>query len=297
MGVSAPHHVPPTKSDEEPKISPALTVTPSRPSRTAVLTAVARALHREEPPPWVLDDPLAMGLAGDDGPAVARRVRTELSPESLLSFTGWVCVRARLPEDIVEKSVEQGVEQYVILGAGLDSFAYRRSDLVSHLRVYEVDHPASQAWKRQRLAEMGVRPPANLTYAPIDFEHQTLRRGLTTAGFDFAAPAAFSWIGVTMYLTVEAIRSTLATIATCAPGTRIVMTYNQPLSALHGIALELDSAIRTFATEAGEPFLSLFIPQEIGAPLRESGVADIMDFGPEEAAPTSFSGRTEGRCP
>ena len=275
--------------------SPSLTVTPRRPSRTAVLTAIARALHREEPPPWVLDDPLAMGLAGDDGPVVARRFRTELSTESLLSFTRWVCVRARLPEDIVEKAVEQGVEQYVILGAGLDSFAYRRSDLVSHLRVYEVDHPASQAWKRQRLAEMGVRPPANLTYAPIDFEHQTLRRGLTTAGFDFAAPAVFSWIGVTMYLTVEAIRSTLGTIATCAPGTRIVMTYNQPLSALHGIALELDSAIRAFATEAGEPFLSLFIPKEIEALLREIGFADIMHFGPEAAVRTYFPGRADVR--
>src|SRR5467141_2376379 len=229
--------------------SPSLTVTPRRPSRTAVLTAVARALHREEPPPWVLDDPLAMGLAGDDGPAVARRFRTELSTESLLSFTRWVCVRARLPEDIVEKAVEQGVEQYVILGAGLDSFAYRRSDLVSHLRVYEVDHPASQAWKRQRLAEMGVRPPANLTYAPIDFEHQTLRRGLTTAGFDFGAPAVFSWIGVTMYLTVE----------------------------------------------AGEPFLSLFIPKEIEALLRKIGFADIMHFGPEEAVRTYFPGRTDVR--
>jgi len=141
-----------------------LTVTPRRPSRTAVLTAIARALHREEPPPWVLDDPLAMGLAGDDGPVVARRFRTELSTESLLSFTRWVCVRARLPEDIVEKAVEQGVEQYVILGAGLDSFAYRRSDLVSHLRVYEVDHPASQAWKRQRLAEMVCdHPPTSPT--------------------------------------------------------------------------------------------------------------------------------------
>src|SRR5256886_10388006 len=123
---------------------------------------------------------------------------------------------------------------------------------------------------------MGIRPPANGTYAPIDFEHRTLGRGLTTAGFDFAAPAAFSWIGVTMYLTVEAIRSTLATIATCAPGTRIVMTYNQPLSALHGIALELDSAIRTFATEAGEPFLSLFIPAEIETLLRANWFAASM---------------------
>ena len=98
-----------------------------------------------------------------------------------------------------------------------------------------------------------------------------------------------------MYLTVEAIRSTLGTIATCAPGTRIVMTYNQPLSALHGIALELDSAIRTFATEAGEPFLSLFIPKEIEALLREIGFAEIMHFGPEEAVRTYFPGQADVR--
>ncbi|TME07980.1 MAG: class I SAM-dependent methyltransferase [Chloroflexi bacterium] len=272
-----------------------MTVTPRRPSRTAVLTAVARALHREEPPPWVLDDPLAMGLAGEDGAEVAKRFRTELSTETLLSFTRWVCVRARLPEDIVETAFANGLRQYVILGAGLDSFAYRRTDLLTELRVFEVDHPASQAWKRQRLKEMGVRPPPNLTYAPIDFEHQTLRRGLATAGFDFAAPAVFSWIGVTMYLTVEAIRATLATIATCAPGTRLVLTYNQPLSALHGIGLELDKAIRAFATEAGEPFLSLFVPKEIEALLTEMGFAEIMHFGPDEAIRTYFAGRSDVR--
>ena len=253
---------------------------------------MARALHREEPPPWVLDDPLAMGLAGEDGAEVAKRFRTELSTETLLSFTRWVCVRARLPEDIVETAFANGLRQYVILGAGLDSFAYRRTDLLTELRVFEVDHPASQAWKRQRLKEMGVRPPPNLTYAPIDFEHQTLRRGLATAGFDFAAPAVFSWIGVTMYLTVEAIRATLATIATCAPGTRLVLTYNQPLSALHGIGLELDKAIRAFATEAGEPFLSLFVPKEIEALLTEMGFAEIMHFGPDEAIRTYFAGRS-----
>src|SRR5207302_5918163 len=157
--VPVVRHLSPTKNDEEPKISPALTVTPRRPSRTAVLTAVARALHREEPPPWVLDDPLAMGLAGEDGAEVAKRFRTELSNETLLSFTRWVCVRARLPEDIVETAFANGLRQYVILGAGLDSFAYRRTDLLTEFRVFEVDHPASQAWKRQRLKEMGVRPP------------------------------------------------------------------------------------------------------------------------------------------
>jgi len=270
-----------------------MTLTARRPSRTAVLTAVARALHREEPPPWVLDDPLALGLAGDDASDVIRRLRAELSPEAILTFTRWVCVRARLPEDIVEAAAADGVEQYVILGAGLDSFAYRRSDLLSQVRVFEVDHPASQAGKRQRLEEMRIRPPDNLTYAPVDFENQTLRQGLKTAGFDFSARAVFSWIGVTMYLTMEAIRATLATIATCAPGTRIVLTYNQPHSALNDLAREVETTIRRFANESGEPFVSLFSPAEIEEFLKETGFTEIAHFGPEEAIRAYLPGRSE----
>ena len=123
-------------------------------SATARLTAVARALHREEPPPWVLDDYLALGLAGDDGPALRERLMREMAREDLLAFSRWVCVRARFPEDIVEDAVAAGVGQYVILGAGLDSFAYRRHDLLDRVRVYEVDHPETQEWKRERLAAL-----------------------------------------------------------------------------------------------------------------------------------------------
>src|SRR6266851_2552495 len=107
------------------------------------------------------------------------------------SFSGWVAVRARLPEDVVEEAVRDGVDQYVILGAGLDSFAYRRKDLVDHLRVFEVDHPASQTWKRRRLAELNIEIPSNLIYAPVDFESQTMRDGLEASGFDFTARAVF----------------------------------------------------------------------------------------------------------
>jgi len=260
-----------------------------------VLTAVARAVHREEPPPWVLDDTLAFELAGDDAPLIKRRIREELSPEALLSFTRWVAVRARLPEDMVEAAAAQGVRQYVILGAGLDSFAYRRTDLLAQIRVFEVDQPASQAWKRQRLEELGIHPPGNLTFAPIDFETQTLRERLVAAGFDFAAPAVFSWIGVTMYLTVDAIRSTLATIAACAPGTRVVLTYNQPPSALSDLAREVETTIRRFADESGEPFVSLFVPSQIEELLREVGFNEITHFGPEEAVRTYFAGRSDVR--
>jgi methyltransferase (TIGR00027 family) len=195
----------------------------------------------------------------------------------------------------VETAAADGVEQYVILGAGLDSFAYRRPDLLGQVRVFEVDHPASQAWKRQRLEEMHIRPPDNLTYAPIDFENQTLRQGLKTAGFDFSARAVFSWIGVTMYLTTEAIRSTLATIAACAPGTRIVLTYNQPHAALNDLAKEVETTIRRFANESGEPFVSLFSSAEIEELLKQMGFAEITHFGPEEAIRAYFPGRGDVR--
>ena len=270
-------------------------MTPRGPSRTAVLVAVARALHREEPPPWVLDDPLALGLAGDQGPEVAAWLRITLSPQALLGFTRWVCVRARLAEDAVETAMKDGLRQYVILGAGLDSLAYRRLDLLSTLRVFEVDQPASQAWKRQRLDEIGIRPPDNLTFVPIDFENQTLTDGLQAAAFDFALPAVFSWIGVTMYLTLDAIRSTLATVARCATGTKIVLTYNLPLTSLQGMAQETDAAIRSFANESDEPFVSVFEPAEMATLLRGLGFTGIEHFGPEEAIRTYFPRRSDVR--
>ncbi|HET7768846.1 MAG TPA: class I SAM-dependent methyltransferase [Chloroflexota bacterium] len=272
-----------------------MAVEPRGPSRTAVLTAAARALHREEPPPWVLDDRLALALAGDDGHRLAERLRAELTPPALLDFARWCCVRARLPEDTVERALAGGVRQYVILGAGLDSFAYRRGDLVDRLRVFEVDHPASQAWKRRRLDELGVSPPPSLVFAAVDFEHQTLRAGLEVAGFDFGATAVFSWIGVTLYLTLEAIAATLATVAACPAGTRIVLTYNRPGSALSGVGLETQTALAGIAGELGEPIVTLFEPDEIERLLRDHGFGQIEHFGPDEAVRTYFAGRDDVR--
>jgi methyltransferase (TIGR00027 family) len=270
-----------------------MAVAPRSPSRTALLTAAARGVHREEPPPWVLDDPLAMRLAGDDGLALMETMRSELAADAVRSFSRWVSVRARLPEDIVEQAVTDGVRQYVILGAGLDSFAYRRRDLLDRLRVFEVDHPASQAWKRQRLEELSIEIPANLDFTPVDFESQTLHDGLQLSGFDFGERAVFSWIGVTMYLTLDAIRATLATVATCPAGSRIVLTYNRPTAALTGLGLAVDTAIRKVADEVGEPFISLFEPAEIERLLREQGFDDVIHFGPDEAIQTYFAGRAD----
>ncbi|HEV2413362.1 MAG TPA: class I SAM-dependent methyltransferase [Candidatus Dormibacteraeota bacterium] len=259
------------------------------------MTAAARALHREEPPPWVLDDRLALGLAGDEGVSIAKRLHDEMPTGNLLSFSRWMCVRARLAEDVVERAVAAGIAQYVILGAGLDSFAYRRPDLLERLRVFEVDHPASQAWKRQRVAELGAELPDNLVFAPVDFELQTLRDGLLAAGFDFASAAVFSWIGVTMYLTLRAIEATLEAVAACPRASRIVLTYNLPPSALDDQERAIDSRMSRLTGEMGEPWISFFTPAEAETLVRRCGFAEVDHFGPEQAIRTYFGGRPDVR--
>jgi len=261
------------------------------PSRTAVLTAVARSLCRQEPPPLIFDDGLAVGLAGQDGAALSERLLNEIPRPLVLAFTRWACIRSRFTEDLVQQAVARGVEQYVILGAGLDSFAYRRGDLLDRLQVFEVDHPASQRWKLSRLGELGVKIPDSLVFTPVDFEHQTLREGLEDAGFSFRRSAVVSWIGVTMYLTLDAIQATLATIAQCRPGTQIALTYNQPPNSLDHLSREVVNIISSIATEMGEPFVSLFLPDEIEQLLRNHGFGDIAQFGPQEARVAYFNGR------
>jgi methyltransferase (TIGR00027 family) len=224
---------------------------------------------------------------------MSEMLRSRLSAPALLAFIRWVCVRGRLSEDIVERAAIAGVRQCVIVGAGLDTFAYRRTDLLERLRVFEVDHPVSQEWKHRRLHELGIDRPANLVYAPIDFEQQALRHGLTAAGFDFTAQTIWSWIGVTMFLTPDAIRTTLSTIAECPPGTRLVLTYNLPRDALTGIALAMATATRAAVSELGEPMISLFTPAEIEQLLRGLGYNEITHFGPEEARNTFFADRDD----
>jgi methyltransferase (TIGR00027 family) len=263
------------------------------PSRTAVVTAVARALYRDEPGPAIFEDDLALALAGTQGAVLAKRFRTELPRWQVLAFCRWVRVRSRFTEDLVETAISGGVEQYVILGAGLDSFAYRHRALMERVRVFEVDHPASQSWKQDRLRDLGTEVPDNLVFVPVDFERQTLREALFGAGFDFARTAVFSWIGVTMYLTLDAIEATLATISQCRPGSQVAFTYNQPQHVLDDISLQVTRTFQAIATELGEPFVSFFVPHEIESLVRTHGFDDIVDFGPQEALSAWFEGATD----
>ena len=258
-----------------------------------MLSAAARALHREEPQPWVLDDRLALLLAGEAGTSMLSLVRRRLSSEELVAFSRWVCVRSRFTEDQVQRALAQGVRQYVILGAGLDSFAYRRSDLLDRLRVFEVDHPASQEWKRQQLKRISIQPPQNLVFADVDFETQSLVDRLIASGFDAGSRAVFSWLGVTMYLTTDAIKTTLRAVASCARDSVIVATYNQPLVALDDLSRRVTGALAAAVGDAGEPFVSLFTPDEAQQLFRQEGFRNTQDYGPEDARRDYFQGRPD----
>jgi methyltransferase (TIGR00027 family) len=268
-------------------------VPPRSPSRTAILTAVGRGLHREGPGPHVFRDDLARDLAGEEGEALIEQLRAELSEPLLLGFTRWVSARARFTEDMVERAIAAGVRQYVILGAGLDSFAYRRHDLVARLRVFEVDHPASQSWKRRRLAELHVDAPRALVFVPVDFEQETLADALERAGFDGTQPALFSWIGVTMYLGLDAIERTLRTIASYGAATQVVLTYNVPASARVGLERDVGTAMAKIVTGLGEPFVTTFEPPAAESLLRRTGFRDIAMFSPSDAVEVYFDGRSD----
>lgn len=254
------------------------------------MSAVGRALHADGPPPHVLNDWFAWDLAGRDGAELAEALSARLSEGQLVSFSRWTAVRARFVEDLVEAALADGVDQYVILGAGLDSFAYRRPDLLGPLRVFEVDHPATQAWKRQRLAAVRMDVPGEVVFVPVDFERQAFAHELRDTGLDWGKPVLVSWIGVTMYLTLRAVEQTLATLAEFAGGSRIVISYDLPATALTGLQLEVRESLATLVADLGEPFRTTFERDEVESLVRRMGFDAIAHFSPADAVRDYFGG-------
>ena len=234
-----------------------------RPSRTAQRVAVRRAAHQLLDRPLVFEDPYALKVIGTDAAAA-----TQAKAEGRISsaFRAFMVVRSRYAEDELANAVARGVRQYVVLGAGLDTFAWRNP--FADVRVFEVDFPATQHWKRQRLANVGMGEPASLTFAPVDFESQTLADGLYKAGFRADQPAYFSWLGVTMYLTSEAFDATARFIGGLPAGGGVTFDYaveRSELGLLERIAL--DHLARKVAG-MGEPFQLFFRPAELAATMR-----------------------------
>jgi len=262
-----------------------------KPSRTAQATANLRAAHQLLDQPKIFDDPLALRIIGAQAEAA---VRGNLGRGSLATFRPFVAVRSRYAEDELARAVQRGVRQYVILGAGLDTFAYRNPYPASRLRVFEVDHPATQAWKRARLQDAGIAVPESLTFASIDFETQTLAGGLRQAGFKADEPAFFSMLGVIVYLTRDAAMGTLRFVASLPSGSDIVFDYAMPPSALgEGDRKVHDDTTRPLVTR-GEPWLSYFTPPTLAADLRGVGFTRVEDLGPDEIHDRYFKGRTDG---
>ena len=251
------------------------------PGYTATLAAVGRAVHAGGERPLVTDY-LALGLAGEPGSKLLAQLTSQLPEASRQSFGLAFAIRTRFVEDAVEAAIQDGVGQYAILGAGLDSFAYRNSNLSQRLRILEVDRAASQEWKRRRLREMGIATPTSVAFVPFDAVTDDLRSNLDAAGFDHAVPAIVSAIALTQYLAQPAIERILELVASLAPGSRLVVTYVVPASELTETAAAGLAWTMSQAAERGEPFLSLFRPVEFQELLERSGFSGVEDLGPPQ---------------
>jgi methyltransferase (TIGR00027 family) len=266
------------------------------PDSTAVRVALWRALHVEaDAPPHVFHDTIGLTLAE---PAAGWRDRPDMNPLFTGPFRASIVARARFIEDLVAERAGRGVRQYVLLGAGLDTFAQRRPEIAFRLKVFEVDQPGHQAWKRRRLVELGYGIPDWLRFVPVDFEAgDAWWEKLPAAGFDVGRPAVVASAGVSMYLTKDAIAATLRHLAALAPGSTFAMSFLLPLElADPEMRPGLERAVQG-AKASGTPFLSFFTPPEILAMAREAGFRDPRHVSAADLTERYFAGRKDGLRP
>jgi methyltransferase (TIGR00027 family) len=266
----------------------------NRPSATAQRVAMRRAAHQLLDNPKIFDDPVALRIIGKESASALQADAHKFEATPLSSYLrAFVAARSRFAEDELALGVRRGIRQYVILGAGLDTFAFRNPFPEGLLHVFEVDHPATQTWKRARLDEVDIAPPNDLTFAPVDFETQTLEEGLRNAGYDIGKNTFFSWLGVTEYLTTEAVMSTLRFIASAPLGTGVVFDYMISPSLLNPAQrLRLD-ALALRVASAGEPWKAFFDPGFLTGNLRAMGFRYVEDKGPEEINARYFKNRKD----
>ena len=266
------------------------------PESSAVRVALWRALHVEvDAPPPVLDDTVGLKLVAPDE---SWRRRPDMDPQGTRLFRAAIVARARFIEDLVAEQAGKGIGQYVILGAGLDSFAQRRPQIASRLRVFEVDQPGPQAWKRLRLTETGFGVPDWLRLVPVNFEAgDKWWQKLAAAGFDARQPAIITSTGVSMYLTREAIAATLRQVAALAPGSIFAMTFLWPLDLTDPEVRPGFAMAEKGARLGGTPFISFFTPEEMTALSRACGFRDARHVSGAQLAQTYFTNRTDGLRP
>jgi methyltransferase (TIGR00027 family) len=266
------------------------------PDSTAMRVALWRAMHVQvDREPHVLADEIGLQLvAPDDG----WRARPDMDPGGTRGFRASIVARARFIEDLVTEQAADGVSQYVILGAGLDTFAQRRPELASRMRVFEVDRPGPQAWKRQRLIELGFGVPDWLRLVPVDFEASgSWWQQLAAAGFDPGQPAVVASTGVSMYLTKDATAATLGQLAALVRGSTLAMTFLLPPELLDDTDRSGLQTSEKGARASGTPFVSFYFPQEMLALTRQAGFTEARHVSGTSLAERYFADRTDGLRP
>jgi methyltransferase (TIGR00027 family) len=260
-----------------------------QPSRTALAAATHRAVHQLLDRAYIFSDPLAVRILGMDPEAIDREAESDPARRRLRMF---IAVRARFAEDALTDAMALGVSQLVVLGAGLDTYAYR-TVFGKSLQIFEVDHPATQSWKRELLAEAKIPVPPTLTFAPVDLERETLAEGLAAVGFNTAQQTFFTWLGVVPYLTEEVVFATLGFVARLPGGAHVVFDYRNPPNADHDRD-EHDAAREALATRVaslGEAFKSEFETDALHAKLTALGFHEIEDLSPRSIRERYFPNR------
>jgi methyltransferase (TIGR00027 family) len=267
----------------------------AEPDNTAVRTALWRALHMQvDAKPHILEDEEGLKLIAPDD---HWRERPDMHPQFTKRLRASIIARARFIEDLIIEQSKCGIDQYVILGAGLDTFAQRKAGIASKLQVYEIDQPGTQTWKQQRLIELGFGIPRWLHFVSVDFETSSWWEQLLKAGFDTNKPAVVTCTGVSLYLTKEAITSTLNQIATLAPGSTLAMTFYLPMELMDEEDKPLQQIAEKGAREAGTPFLSFFAPNEILNLALNAGFKEAKTISTKDMEQLYFAGRTDDLLP
>jgi methyltransferase (TIGR00027 family) len=263
-------------------------------SFTAQHMAQIRAAHQVLDTPLVLNDPVAVTLAGLDGMAAIRAGGIRFDSLVQRTLRAFAVARSYVVEDELELAITRGIRQFVILGAGLDTFAYRNPYANQDLKVFEVNHPDTQIMKRERLAAMAITPPKELTFVPVNFEIDRLDERLHAAGFDSAQPALFSWLGVSMYLPVKAVRFIFQYVKTTAPGSSIVFDYMAPLASTHFSTRVRLRVLACLLALKGEPWRTFFDPAELTEILKSTGYRRMDDMDWHAINARFFDTRTDG---
>ncbi len=261
-------------------------------SRTALATAYLRAVHQLlDATPRILDDPIAVRLLGEDASRKICEFAERYQIPEAKALRSHVVLRSRFAEDRLADAVQRGVSQYVILGAGFDTFALRQPAWAKSLKIFEIDHPSTQLVKRSFITKAGLDLAANVSFAQIDFEHESLLEGLCRHHVSLEEPTFFSWLGVTVYLKEAAIDSALKSMAAYPPGSEVVLTFKQPPTRTAARAAEAARKLADNVASVGEPFVSFFEPKAIEAKLLSAGFSKVEFLDLETADARYFASR------